>query len=295
MENFPLRIVVLARTELPHVAEAWATVSALLNSTADLRVVGLDQGEGVDFQQISADIALVLGGDGALLRACRQMGYQQLPILGLNVGRLGFLADVSPLAFPSVLPQLIARNYRLVSHLMFSATLTRKSGEQQTFLGLNEVAVSAGASLAMIDVKLAIDSETVTTYSGDGVLVSTPVGSTGHNLSAGGPLLRQDLQAFVVTPICPHTISVRPIVESADRVYTLQTEVIPEGVSLVIDGQIRLPLCSGDSIEIRRAAVECRLIKFPGMSFYDVLRRKLGWGGQPNYQLRGRSGTTYDE
>jgi NAD+ kinase len=236
------------------------------------------------FAPAEADLVLVLGGDGAILRACRQMGTNQLPVVGVNHGRLGFLADLSQDEFREHLPGLVRRNYQVVSHLMFRCVHRPAGGPPQDWLGLNEVVVSAGGSLRMIDVELAIDGETVTTYSADGVLISTPVGSTAHNLSAGGPILRQDLPAFVITPICPHTLTNRPLVDSADLTYRLTVPRAPEGTMLVIDGQTRVPLSPGDQIEVSRAPVSFLMAKVPGSSYYTTLHRKLGWGGRPNYR-----------
>ena len=151
-------------------------------------------------------------------------------------------------------------------------------------MGLNETAILSAASLRMLGVRLSIDGEPVTTYSCDGLIVSTPVGSTAHSLSAGGPILRQDLQAFVITPIAPHTLTNRPLVDGADCVYTLTVPEVPEGVMLVIDGQVKLPLVEGDVVEVRRAPVTFKLARSPGHSYYDTLHRKLGWGGQPRYR-----------
>jgi len=284
--SVPLKVIVLARSDVAHVRNGWESLRPTLEAQEGLELVGVDLGGGLNFKSPQADMAVVLGGDGAILRACRQMGYHQLPILGVNLGRLGFLADVSPAEFAATCPRLVAREYSLVSHLMYSCTIRREGHTLPSHLGLNEVALSSGASFHMFDVHLSIDQHWVTTYSGDGLIISTPVGSTAHNLSAGGPILRQDLQAFVITPICPHTISVRPIVDSADCVYTLRLNEVPQGVTLIIDGQVHVPLETGDVIEVRRAPVSFQLVKFPGMSFYSTLHRKLGWGGQPNYQPR---------
>ena len=285
MSDPVLRIVVFARVDIPHVSQAWNDLEPVLKQQSGLEILAIDHGDGLDFGQLPADLAVVLGGDGAILRACRQMGKHQLPILGVNLGRLGFLADYSPEQFIERFPEVRKREYRIVSHLMYECVVRRPDGTSQTHLGLNEVVLSSGDSLRMIDVHLAIDNEPVTTYSGDGLIVSTPVGSTAHSLSAGGPILRQDLQAFVITPICPHTLTMRPLVDSADCVYTLRVPAIPPGVKLVIDGQIHLPLVPGDEIQIRRANVQFQLAKVPGQSYYGTLHRKLGWGGQPRYRV----------
>ncbi len=279
----PLKLIVLASEQAPHVRAAWDSLRPVLESQSGIEVVGVEYGE-TDFQDSPADVALVLGGDGSILRACRQMGAHQIPILGINLGRLGFLADVSPAEFCRDLPKLLAREYTVVDHLMFQCRLIHGDGNQQVHLGLNEVVISAGASFSMIDVHLQIDGDPVTTYSGDGLILSTPIGSTAHNLSAGGPILRQDLPAFVITPVCPHTLTVRPLVDRADCIYTLSVPKCAEGVTLVIDGQIREPLTAQDRIEVTRAPVSMHMLKIPGHSYYRTLHRKLGWAGQPRYQ-----------
>lgn len=286
MSNALLRTIIIADQRIQRVKAAWNEFDAFVRGQAGVEIVAVDQGDGLDLSQLTADLVVVLGGDGAILRACRQMGATQLPILGVNLGRLGFLADLSPQEFRDHFSQIQRREYHVVRHLMFECGLSHSDGKRETFLGLNEVVIASGASLRMIDVQLAIDGELVTTYSGDGVIVSTPVGSTAHSLSAGGPILRQDLQAFVITPICPHTLTNRPLVDSADCIYTLTAPEAPEGTTLVIDGQIKLPLRPSDSIEIRRAPVTFQMAKVPGSSYYATLHRKLGWGGQPNYQKR---------
>jgi len=278
-------IVVAANPRVPQVQLAWTELESVLRDTAGLEILAVDEGD-LEYSSINAEMVVVIGGDGAILRTCRNMGQLQLPILGVNMGRLGFLADLSPAEFLQALPQILARQYRILQCLMFECALTPANGPRQVMLGLNEVVVSAASAMRIIDVHLAIDGEEVTVYSCDGVIVSTPVGSTAHSLSAGGPILRQDLQAFVITPICPHTLTMRPLVDSADCRYTLRVPNIPDGVNLIVDGQLKLPLSSGDMIDIRRAGVQMRVVKVPGSSYYTTLHRKLSWGGQPNYRLK---------
>lgn len=281
--------VILSLSGIPHVEKARAELLQVLEKQKHLKIFSCSCSttEQVDISWKKMDLAVVLGGDGAILRACRQMGKDQIPIVGVNLGRLGFLADLSPQEFQVCLPNLIAGEYRVVEHLMYRCVLKRKGTKDQIWLGLNEVTVLAGASMKMIDVNLSIDGELVTTYSGDGVIVSTPVGSTAHSLSAGGPILRQDLQAFVITPICPHALTMRPVVDSAQRRYSLQVPSIPAGVNLVMDGQIHIPLQSGDIIEVTNAApIQFQRVQVPGHSYYGTLHRKLNWGGQPNYRPR---------
>lgn len=280
MKSDPMPIIVVADRRSARVNGAWDDFEKQLRARREVTVTGVADGSEPDFRSVTADLAVVLGGDGSILRACRKMGSQQLPILGVNLGRLGFLADLSLPEFFDYLPLLSDRTFHVVHYLMFECLLTYRDGRTETHLGLNEVAVSSGGALRMIDVRLAINGEPVTTYSGDGVIVSTPVGSTAHNLSAGGPILRQDLQAFVITPICPHTLTVRPLIDSADVTYTLTVPEAPEGTTLVIDGQIRRPIAPGDRIDIRKAPVSLKMAKVPHSSHYATLYRKLGWGGQ---------------
>ncbi len=226
------------------------------------------------------DFAVVLGGDGSILRSARLMGYEQLPVLGVNLGRLGFLADLLPDVLDEVLPLVAQGQYRIVPHLMFECSISTSESVQQQWLGLNEVAVLAGPPFAMLDVELYVDGILATTYSCDGLIVSTPVGSTAHNLSAGGPILRKDLQAFVISPISPHTLTNRPVVESADRAYELAVPEPHEGTTLVIDGRAVQQLKSQDRIRIERSEAVFKLIEVHGYGYYRVLREKLGWGGR---------------
>lgn len=245
------------------------------------------------------DFAIVIGGDGSILRGCRQLGMRQVPMIGVNLGRLGFLADLSPDDLMENLGALQSRDFCVASHLMFQCEHHVSDGRVLKDHGLNEVCITSGGSLKMVDIALEIDGEHVTTFSCDGLIVSTPVGSTAHNLSAGGPILRQELQVFVITPICPHTLTVRPIVDSAERTYALACSEAPDGVMLSIDGQIQRAFTSTDRIVIRKSDATFQLVRFQGHSYYGTLHRKLGWRGQLDYrERRGRgeaSGTAADD
>jgi len=234
------------------------------------------------------------------LRAARQMGYRQSPVLGVNLGRLGFLADIHPQEFETCFQKVLKNDYRVTRHLMYECIIADGSGSSppapRVFLGLNEVVVHAGPTLHMLDLRLEVDGVQVAHFSGDGLIVSTPVGSTAHNLSAGGPILGQELAAFALTPICPHTLTYRPVVDSADKVYTIHvgaprqgdrdTRRPGEGESavVIIDGQMTVPLTEGQRVVIRRAPVSFGLVKMPERSFFQTLRDKLRWGAPPNYR-----------
>jgi NAD+ kinase len=235
-----------------------------------------------------ADMALVLGGDGAILRAARQMAYRQIPVLGVNLGRLGFLADLTPDKLRACFPQVLKGDYRVTRHLMFECrvetTARRPDVPECPLLGLNEVVFHTAPPFRMLDLDLAIDGDIATRFSGDGLIVSTPVGSTAHSLSAGGPVLAQELDAFVITPICPHTLTYRSVVDSADKVYTVTMPSDGQKAFLIVDGQESIPLAAGDRVTVRRAPVSFTLVKVPGHSFYQTLRDKLRWGTPPGYR-----------
>ena len=283
MAQMPLRLIVLARDQSPRVQDAWREMSQFLQAETSAQIVAAAVTDDLVLDDLEADLVVVLGGDGAILRACRQMGTRQLPIVGINVGRLGFLAELSPEEFRQQFPKLRDCDYRVVEHLMFECTLRPAAGGRESFFGLNDVVIASGGSLRMLDVHLAIDAEPVTTYSCDGLIVSTPVGSTAYSMAAGGPILRQDLQAFVVTPTCPHALTNRPLVDRADCVYTLTLRRGFEGVALVVDGQVHRSLSEGDVVEVRRAPMTFKLARVSGLSYYATLRRKLHWGAQPRY------------
>jgi NAD+ kinase len=280
------RIFVLGNAHRPGVQEVADELLPFLRQHVDILVYDLHQKE--DLSRAGADMALVLGGDGAILRAARQMGYRQTPVLGLNLGKLGFLADLTSEQMRCCFLDVLHGAYRITHHLMYECVVTRppdaEPGPALTMLGLNEIVLHTGPPFRMVEVDLIVDGETVSRYSGDGLIISTPVGSTAHSLSAGGPILGQDLDAFVITPICPHTLTNRPVVDSASKTYSLAVRGAHGEAALIVDGQETIPIRSGQQITIRRAPVQFALVKVAGRSFYQTLREKLFWGTPPNYR-----------
>jgi NAD+ kinase len=226
-----------------------------------------------------ADLVVVLGGDGSILRTARWLAYHQVPVLGVNLGTLGFLADVPRAEASEALADILAGRFRLVEHLMFECEIVRDGQRLLLDLGLNEASILAGPPFAMIEIQLLVDGELATTYRADGLIVSTPVGSTAHNLSAGGPIVRKDLDAFVFTPLNPHTLSNRTVIDSADRGYELLVPRPNAGSACVVDGRVVAALVPGDRIRVRRAAPRFTLVETGRHGYYRTLREKLGWGG----------------
>jgi NAD+ kinase len=227
-----------------------------------------------------SDLALVLGGDGTVLHTARRMGDRPTPVLGINVGRLGFLADLTPEGFLGRIGDLADRRYTIDNLMTLTCTLQPRTGPVRVFRGLNDVVLRAAPMFHLIEIGLSIDGESVMTYRGDGLILATPVGSTAHSLSAGGPILPPDAHMFVVTPLCAHTLTQRPLVDGTHKVY----EMIPRGEGatvLVIDGQVQLPIAAGDRVIVRRGQTPFPMVRLPGHSFYRTLRDKLGWGTLP--------------
>ncbi|MDA0282915.1 MAG: NAD(+)/NADH kinase [Planctomycetota bacterium] len=284
MDINPLRLILLKRDSSERIDRAADNLRQFLHAHPDTELLTVAVIEDLDPATIDgSEVAVVLGGDGAIIRACRQFGQRQLPIIGVNLGRLGFLADLTQDQFRRRFDEIRTGSFDVVEHLMFQCTITRPTGESESWLGVNEAAVSAEATLQMVEIALSIDDAPVTTYSCDGLIISTPVGSTAHSLSAGGPAIRQDLQVFAITPICPHTLSNRALVDDANRRYRLELPSARTEVVLVIDGQIRVPFRVGDRVDFGKAAVTFKLVRLAGHNYYSVLQNKLGWSGQPRY------------
>ena len=273
-----MRVILLGPGKLPDVLREAERLRPLIERHAQIALA--DFTGRADLSSVEADAAIVLGGDGSILRAARQMGHRQLPVIAVNLGRLGFLADLTPDELIDLLEHHSLEDLPVVEHLMFHCRVTRAGEVLGERIGLNEVAVQAGPPFAMMDVDLYVDSELVTTYSCDGLIVSTPVGSTAHSLSAGGPILRKDLQAFVISPISPHTLTNRPVIDSADRVYEMVISDAREKTPVMLDGRVLCTVAPGDRVRVERADVQFKLVAAPGHSYYHTLREKLGWGGR---------------
>ena len=228
---------------------------------------------------LDADMAIVMGGDGSILRAAKAMRRKPIPVLGVNLGKLGFLADIQPDQLESALEKISNGKYETINHLMMRCQVFENDQLICDETGLNEAAILGGPSFSIQQFDLYIDDEFSTSYRCDGLIVSTPVGSTAHNLSAGGPILRKNLQAFVISPISPHTLTVRPVVDTADRIYEIVVPEPNQSTSVVLDGEVLSKLDSRHRVRIQRADSIFRLIEIEGKGYYRTLREKLGWGG----------------
>ncbi len=222
------------------------------------------------------DLVVVLGGDGTLLSVARSLAGK-VPILGVNLGTLGFLTEVGDAELYPALTDLLAGRYRIEERALLDVRLERASGESLAWRVLNDAVIAKSALARIIELTYRIDGHRLAACRSDGLIVSTPTGSTAYNLSAGGPILDPQLPVVVVTPICPHTLSLRPVVVPDTSVIEVTLETPREEVYLTLDGQEGTPLDEGDRVRVRRSSSKARLVKTTGRSFYDGLRDKLHW------------------
>lgn len=224
-------------------------------------------------------LAVVVGGDGALLHAARRMAPHGVPLIGVNLGRLGFLADIPLSRLYPDLGRILDGDYALQERMMLAVEVRRGATVRTGQLAFNDAVVSKGASERLIELRVRVDGEFVTTVRADGLIVATPTGSTAYALSAGGPILHPTLEAIIVVPICPHTLSQRPIALRAGSVIELApTELTAGEAHVALDGRVATDLAVGDTVQVQRAERTVRLIRVPGHSDFEALRSKLGWG-----------------
>jgi NAD+ kinase len=228
------------------------------------------------------DCLITLGGDGTLLRGARLLNGANTPILGLNLGRVGFLTTAGPDSLDWALDAIVRRAYTTEPRLALQSSITgkgAKGGSRVEPLVLNDIVVHKGGVARVVRLKVSVDGDEVAQYSADGIIVSTPTGSTAYSMSAGGPIVVPTVDAIVVTAICPHTLAVRPLVLAATAVVTIQP--IPpwsDEVLVSFDGQVGTPIHAGERLEVRHAERPILLIRLGPESFFKRLRKKLHWG-----------------
>jgi NAD+ kinase len=224
------------------------------------------------------DLLLVLGGDGTMIGTARLMGATEVPVLGVNYGGLGYLAEFRIEELYAALETILAGNYRLDKRVMLDVELKR--GEEQITRNrvLNDVVINKSALARIIEIEAHLNQQFVNSFRADGLIVSTPTGSTAYNLSAGGPVIFPSMNAVVITPICPFTLSNRPIVVPDDAVIELCLKTELEDVALTLDGQVGFPLKAEDRVLIRKSNTTFNLVQPANRNYFDVLRDKLRWG-----------------
>ncbi len=282
-ENLEIRRVgVILRPSTPELKTLFYRVkSAFEEKGAEVIIDTISAGIigmlGQDFATMceKSDILVCIGGDGTLISLARRSYSYHKPILGINAGTLGFLADINPSEVETFVEKLYSGEFRIDERMMIEAVLLNKEGEQSLY-SFNDIVISRPSISKMVKIDAYIDNKWFNTYYGDGLIISTPTGSTAYNLAAGGPVTFPLTDAFILTPICPHSLTQRPLVIPANFEIEIKT---PDKQSLVIiDGQEQYDFCAEDSLLVRKAPIGARLIHRVERNYFDVLREKLSWG-----------------
>jgi NAD+ kinase len=240
--------------------------------------LGEKGGHGLDEVARVADLLVVLGGDGSVLAAVRAIGTRPVPVLGVNLGHLGFLTDVGPGEAEAALEATLRGDFVQSERSRFEVTHSRAGRELSRELVLNDAVITKGSALArLIELEAQVDQRVIATYRSDGLIVATPTGSTAYNLSAGGPILDTDVRAAILNPICPHTLTLRPLVLPDDREIVVRLRS-PEDATLTLDGQVGAAVKPGDAVRVVKSSHPARFLSAPARDPFETLRTKLGWG-----------------
>jgi NAD+ kinase len=296
------RVFIVANPGKPLVAAALQKLRPWLEQRATVVGVEAVGGEadidrGRELSSVNADFILVLGGDGTLLSAARRLGGRQIPLMGVNFGRLGFLASFTPDNILHYLERYLSGDglkvhpRQMLEASVLPAGVTcrpddcRDVASHRRFVAtaLNDAVVTAGPPFRMIELEISEDDEAGVKYHGDGVIVSTSSGSTAYNVSAGGPIINPDVEAFCITPICPHSLSFRPVVISANSTVLIVAARVNEGTTLFCDGQASTKLAAGEKVVVRRSESDALLIENPDARRWRSLAEKLHWAVSPKY------------
>jgi NAD+ kinase len=289
-----MKLFIVANTAKPSVQPALAELLRWLADRAE--VTGVETDGQQDLSGVDADVMLLLGGDGTLLSAARRLRGRPIPLMGVNFGRLGFLASFTPDDMQEHLETLFARGLPVRPRMVIETFVLPPGAtpdlrdptavaQQCTFhaTALNDAVVTAGPPFRMIELEISAGTEPGIGYFGDGVIISTPSGSTAYNLSAGGPILSPDLDAMCITPICPHSLSFRPLVVAPHSTIAISTARVNQGTTLFCDGQESVKLRPRERVIVRRSNHDVLLIENPGAREWRTLAEKLHWAAPPRY------------
>lgn len=240
----------------------------------------LDYEKALELEHVGedADLIIVLGGDGTLLAVARQLKDKEVPILGVNLGGLGFLTEVSIEEMPLMFKRILSGNYKVSKRMMLDVGVQREGKVIFNLPVLNDAVITKDALARIIDIEVYVNDIYLTTYKADGLIFSTPTGSTGYSLSAGGPILYPSLKNVIITPICPHMLTNRPLILPEDVVMKAILKSKNERVVLTIDGQIGFPLEYKDEVVAKKSSYSVALIKSFSRGYFEILREKLKWG-----------------
>jgi len=285
-EERKLKIGIIAKANIPEPLKITKKLTAWLKQREVEVFVEKELGEQIGYaNSVDAadipelvDVILVFGGDGTFLGMARLACKHGTPILGINLGGLGFLTEVTVEELYPMMERIIQGNFEVEERQMLLTTIHRDKDTLGTYEVLNDVVINKGAVARIIDLAIYIDDSHVTTYKADGIILSTPTGSTAYSLSAGGPIVHPTIPVTIITPICPHTLTNRPLVVSSDMKVEIKVTTQEPDTYLTLDGQIGIRLNTGDIIEVQRTDTSVKLIKSPFRDFFTILKTKLMWG-----------------
>ena len=288
MNNVSIKTVALiSKPGKPELSQALPELLSRLKKAGIRAVVDPETAAYVADQQVVArteiaeqkpDLVIVLGGDGTLLAAARAVARAEIPLLAVNLGSLGFLTEVPMPELYATLEALQQERGVRDSRSMLQCLVRRRDEVVAEYLALNDVVVTKSAIARIIEVDVVVNGNFVSNFKADGVIVSTPTGSTAYSLAAGGPILEPSVEAFAITPVSPHALTNRPIVLKDSSEITINVRVSSEPTTLTVDGQVGMQLLDGDVIVCCKSKHKVHLVRLPGRSFFDVLRAKLKWG-----------------
>jgi NAD+ kinase len=273
------KLVVFGDPQKGSVSEAISDFTQFVAGKADILCSGTIEKCTTDALG-QCDFAVVFGGDGSIITAARHLAQTRVPVIGVNMGKLGYLAEFSVGELKELFSGIVAGRTSIEKRMMLSCKLP-----QQKWAGtaLNEVFIAAGPPFSMTELRISVDGHSVARCVSDGLIISTPTGSTAYNLSAGGPILAGAMKAMVVAPICPHSLSFRPIVINAQSTVEITGVRVNDGTTVCIDGQVPWPLSQGEVVRITKAKGDFLVVNNPVRNAWDTLATKLGWAQKPKY------------
>jgi NAD+ kinase len=272
-----LRLLVAGNSARPGVRAASRDLCRIIGRFRGLRCVGLELARRKRLTGRGADMVLALGGDGTMLSVCRQMECHQLPVLGIKFGHKGFLAEVQPGQMQEAVERLAAGAYAVSDRLRIEGEVLRSGVPLRQLHALNDLVIHSGPLARVIFLDVRVDDVQVASYDADGVIVSTPTGSTAYSLAAGGPIVAPEIDAMVITPICAHTLAARAMVVGGASRIEIGTTSRERVAALTADGQVAVRLRSGDMVRILRGRHPFRLVELGGRGLYQSIRENLHW------------------
>lgn len=277
------RVFLLSNPDKPDAAAAFEDLRTFAEPRCNVVGTSLES-DGKEAVKKSAERIVVIGGDGTLIGVARSLGANQMPLIGVNVGKLGFLAEFSIDELKQVFDRAVGDDSIISHRTVLQITVQHNGGVRDTSLAINDCVIQAGPPFRIVRLDISINGEHLSDVGGDGLIICTPSGSTAHNLSAGGPIMQPGVDAIILTPLCPHSLTHKPLVVERESVIEIVADEVNKGTTAIIDGQVSFPLQMGDRLTVRRFDSDFLLVHNPLYAKWHNLVTKLHWGRAPNYE-----------